>query len=229
MSRHAELCRRAVGTLHRRGAALSQSVRGRASWHAPVLDHRSRQVPGATGTSYVPLRPQHCLRRERIMLRAVSKRTRRVLSSARGAAPSARGGNKQQRPMQLVQLRTHSVADGALPACHLLPTMPERPHGLLRAPGATTASSATTCKQRDHRGHRRGRQRQPWRQRPRRRQPWPRRQRRRRQPWRQRRRCMSYSATTANHAAAGAERPSDPEGPRALQGSSAIPSPAGYF
>ena len=211
MSRHAELCRRAVGTLHRRGAALSQSVRGRASWHAPVLDHRSRRVPGAAGTSYVPLRPQHCLRRERIMLRAVSKRTHRVLSSARGAAPSARGGNKQQRPMQLVQLRTHSVADGALPACHLLPTMPERPHGLLRAPGATTASSATTCKQRDHRGHRRGRQRQPW---------------------RQHRRCMSYSATTANHAAAGAERPSDPgkkEGPRALQGSSARPSPAGYF
>ena len=205
MSRHAELCRRAVGTLHRRGAALSQSVRGRASWHAPVLDHRSRRVPegrsvyphgrgscgGAAGTSYVPLRPQHCLRRERIMLRAVSKRTHRVLSSARGAAPSARGGNKQQRPMQLVQLRTHSVADGALPACHLLPTMPERPHGLLRAPGARTASQ--------------------------------------RQPWRQHRRCMSYSATTANHAAAGAERPSDPEGPRALQGSSAIPSPAGYF
>ena len=191
MSRHAELCRRAVGTLHRRGAALSQSVRGRASWHAPVLDHRSRRVPGAAGTSYVPLRPQHCLRRERIMLRAVSKRTHRVLSSARGAAPSARGGNKQQRPMQLVQLRTHSVADGALPACHLLPTMPERPHGLLRVPGARTASQ--------------------------------------RQPWRQHRRCMSYSATTANHAAAGAERPSDPEGPRALQGSSARPSPAGYF
>ena len=154
----------------------SSTLQGRPVFHErPVYPHGRGSCHGAAGTSYVPLRPQHCLRRERIMLRAVSKRTHRVLSSARGAAPSARGGNKQQRPMQLVQLRTHSVADGALPACHLLPTMPERPHGLLRAPGATTASSATTCKQRDHRGHRRGRQRQPW---------------------RQHRRCMSYSATT---------------------------------